>query len=69
MREGMTERMYKRTYTMIKHNNTLLLRSRIKKRPHMKKKKVIFYQDNALCHKSMKTMVKLNELGFNMLLH
>ena len=38
-----------------------------KKRPHMEKKKVLFHQDNALCHKSMKTMVKLNELGFKLL--
>ena len=34
-----------------------------KKRPHMKKKKVIFHQDNAPWHKSMKTMTKLSELG------
>jgi len=40
-----------------------------KKRPHMKKKKIIFHQDNAPCHKSMKTMAKLNELGFNLLPH
>ena len=40
-----------------------------KKRPHMQKKKVLFYQDNALCHKSMKTMVKLNELSFELLPH
>ena len=33
-----------------------------KKRFHMQKKKVLFYQDNAPCFKSMKTMVKLNEL-------
>ena len=40
-----------------------------KKRPHMQKKKVLFHQDNAPCHKSMKTMVKLNELGFELLPH
>ena len=40
-----------------------------KKRPHMQKKKVLFHQDNALCHKSMKTMVKLNELRFELLPH
>ena len=40
-----------------------------KKRSHMKKKKVLFHQDNAPCHKSMKTMVKLNELRFELLLH
>ena len=38
-----------------------------KKRPHMQKKKVLFHQDNALCHKSMKTIVKLNELSFELL--
>ena len=31
-----------------------------KKRPHVQKKKVPFHQDNAPCHKSMKTMVTLN---------
>ncbi|KAL7725918.1 hypothetical protein ACLKA6_000684 [Drosophila palustris] len=40
-----------------------------KKRPHMAKKKVLFHQDNAPCHKSMKTMAKLNELGFELLPH
>lgn len=40
-----------------------------KKRPHMKKKKLLFHQDNAPCHKSMKTMVKLNELHFELLPH
>ena len=35
-----------------------------KKRPHMQKKKVLFHQDNTPCHKSIKTMVKLNELSF-----
>ena len=30
-------------------------------------KKVLFHQDNAPCHKSMKTMVKLNELSFELL--
>ena len=37
------------------------------KRPHLKKKKVLFHQDNAPCHKSMKTMAKLNELGYELL--
>jgi [histone H3]-lysine36 N-dimethyltransferase SETMAR len=32
------------------------------KRPHLKKNKVLFHQDNAPCHKSMKSMAKLNEL-------
>ena len=40
-----------------------------KKRPHMQKKKVLFYQDNAPCHKSMKEMVKLNQLNFELLSH
>ena len=33
----------------------------------MQKKKVLFHQDKATCHKSMKTMVKLNELCFELL--
>ena len=37
------------------------------KRPHLKKKKVLFHQDNAPCHKSMKSMAKLQELGFELL--
>ena len=40
-----------------------------KKRPHMKMKKVLLHEDNAPCHKSMKTMVKLNELSFELLPH
>ena len=39
------------------------------KRPHLKKKKVLFHQDNAPCHKSMKTMAKFNELGLELLPH
>ena len=39
------------------------------KPPHLKKKKVLFYQDNAPCHKSMKSMAKLQELGFELLPH
>ena len=38
-----------------------------KERPHMQKKKVLFHQANPPCHKSMKTMVKLNELSFELL--
>lgn len=38
-----------------------------KKRPQMQRKKVLFHQDNAPCHKSIKTMVKLNELRFDLL--
>ena len=33
----------------------------------MKKKKVIFQQDNALCHKSIAAMAKLHELHFELL--
>ena len=40
-----------------------------KKRPHMEKKKVLFHQDNAPCHKFMKTMVKLDELSNELLPH
>ena len=35
----------------------------------MKKKKVLFHQDNTPCHKSLVTMVKLHELGFELLPH
>jgi len=41
----------------------------LEKRPHLQKKKVLFHQDNAPCHKSMKTMAKLNEMGFELLPH
>lgn len=34
-----------------------------KKRPHMQKKKNLFHQDNAPCHKSIVTMAKFNQLG------
>lgn len=40
-----------------------------KKRPHMARKKVLFHQDNAPCHKSMQTMAKLYELGYELLPH
>ncbi|QQP41991.1 Putative DD34D transposase [Caligus rogercresseyi] len=39
------------------------------KRLHLKKKKVLFHQDNAPCHKSLKTTAKLIELGFELLPH
>ena len=39
------------------------------KRPHMKKKKVLFHQDNALCHKPLRTMAKIHDLGFELLPH
>ena len=35
----------------------------------MQKKKVLFHQDNAPCYKSMKTMIKLNKLSFELLPH
>ena len=39
-----------------------------KKRPRMQKKEMLFHQGNASCHhKSMKTMVKLNELSIELL--
>ena len=40
-----------------------------KKRPQMKKKKVLFHQDNAPCHKSIATMAKVYELHFKLLPH
>ena len=46
------------------------LSAKIKKKwPHMQKKKVLFHQDDAPCHKFMKTIVKLNELSFESLSH
>ena len=35
-----------------------------KKRPQMKKKNVLFHQDNAPCHKSITTTAKLHEFYF-----
>jgi hypothetical protein len=32
-------------------------------------KKVLFYQNNALCHKPIKTTAKLHELGYKLLPH
>ena len=40
-----------------------------KKTPQMKKKKVLFHQDNAPCHKSIGMMAILHELHFELLLH
>ena len=40
-----------------------------KTRPHMQNEKMLFHQDNAPCHKSMITMVKLNECSFEFLPH
>ena len=50
----------------------LLVRSKkeiAKKRLHSEKEKVFFHQDNALCHKSITTMAKLQELYFELLSH
>ena len=44
------------------------LKEEIKKRPQMMKKKVLFYQDNAPCHKLIATMAKLHKLHFELLL-
>ena len=40
-----------------------------KKWPQMKKKKVLFHQDNALCHKTITAMAKLHELHVKLLLY
>lgn len=40
-----------------------------RKRPHLSKKKVLFHQDNAPCHTSVKTMAKIHELGYELLPH
>ena len=40
-----------------------------KKQPLMKKKKVLFNQENAPCHKLIVMMAKLHELHFKLLLH
>ena len=40
----------------------------ITKRPQMMKKKVLFHQNNAVCHKSIATMAKLHELHLELLL-
>ena len=40
-----------------------------KKRPHLKKKKILFHQDNALMHTCAVSMVKIIELKFKLLQH
>ena len=40
-----------------------------KKGSQMKEKKVLFHQNNALCHKPIVTMAKLHELHFELLSH
>ena len=44
-------------------------RNHQKKRPQIKKKKVLFHQDNTPCHKLIAMMAKLHELLFKLLLH
>ncbi|XP_036336279.1 histone-lysine N-methyltransferase SETMAR-like [Rhagoletis pomonella] len=39
------------------------------KRPHLKKKKILFHHDNAPSHSSWKTQEKINELGYELLPH
>ncbi|KYB24575.1 Mariner Mos1 transposase-like Protein [Tribolium castaneum] len=39
------------------------------KRPGLVKKKILFHQDNAPCHKSVIAMEKINELGFELVPH
>ena len=40
-----------------------------KKRPHLKKKKILFHDDNATSHTSNIAQAKKHELGFESLLH
>ena len=40
-----------------------------KKRPHMAKKKVLYHHDNAPSHTSLKAMVKLDQLRFELVAH
>ena len=40
-----------------------------KNRPQIKKKKVLFHQENPACHKSIGTMAKLHKLHFELLPH
>ena len=39
------------------------------KKRHFVKNKILFHQDNAQCHKSLKMMAKMHELGFELLPH
>ena len=41
----------------------------VKKRLQIKKKEVLFHQDNVPCHKLITTMAKLHELHFELLSH
>ncbi|EFN88197.1 hypothetical protein EAI_13770, partial [Harpegnathos saltator] len=40
-----------------------------KKRPHLKKKKILFHQDNARVHTCAVSMTKIMELKFKLLQH
>ncbi|KAF7273371.1 hypothetical protein GWI33_013923 [Rhynchophorus ferrugineus] len=55
----------------IKNIHKMILNDRRnqEKRPYLKKKKVLLHQNNAPCHKSVKTMVKIHELGFKLVPH
>jgi hypothetical protein len=41
----------------------------VTKRPHLKKKKVLLHQDNALVHTSAVAIVKIHELQFELIHH
>jgi hypothetical protein len=64
---------FKKRQTIIsEYNITLLERLNDelkKKQPHLNKIKVLFHQDIASCHKSIKMTAKLHELGYELLLH
>ena len=62
----------KRKYQLVKVLASVLVRLKkeiAKKRPQMKKKKVLFHQDNAPYHKSIATIAKFHELHFELLPH
>jgi len=40
-----------------------------KKRPHLTRKKVLFHQDNAPAHRSVKMIVKVDQLRYELLPH
>ncbi|XP_037932711.1 uncharacterized protein LOC119667491 [Teleopsis dalmanni] len=42
---------------------------RMKVRPHLAKKKVLFHQDNARVHTCLVTLAKIHELGYGLLPH
>ena len=55
----------KQIFVLLMH----LMEEIAKKQPQMKKKRVLFHQVNALCHKSITTMAKFYELHFEFLPH